>query len=172
MAKNRLGWMGIFSDNKIAWYLWHLATKIVILANKLFFKIENLCFFTFLGSNWWKMRKIQKEFLILDKMYIYLQNRPRPVWFEEKASVPPTSIIGQTKAICNYGSFQTFFNAKSQKWHHPTWILLKLIQYLPPIQTKKMWNFKSQLLLVFELSHFISRMTVGALTSQILPKCS
>ena len=31
------------------------------------------------------MQKIQKEFLILHKMYIYLQNRRRPDGFEEKS---------------------------------------------------------------------------------------
>ena len=91
MTKNIHGWMEFFSDYQILWYLWYVDTKVMSLANKLFLKIENMWFFTFLGSNWWKMRAAQKLFLILCQVYIYLQKRPRPIRFEEKAKVLPTS---------------------------------------------------------------------------------
>ena len=82
--------MGFLSDNEIVCCLWYLDTKFMILVNILFWKIENMWFFTFLGCNWWKMRAAQKLFLILCQVYIYLQKIPRPIRFEEKAEVPPT----------------------------------------------------------------------------------
>ena len=90
MAKNIHGWMGFLSDNEIVCCLWYLDTKFMILVNILFWKIENMWFFTFLGCNWWKMRAAQKLFLILCQVYIYLQKIPRPIRFEEKVEVPPT----------------------------------------------------------------------------------
>ena len=99
MAKNIHGRMGFLSDNEIVCCLWYLDTKFMILVNILFWKMENMWFFTFLGCNWWKMRAAQKLFLILCQVYIYLQKIPRPIRFEEKAEVPPTptyNIAGYT----------------------------------------------------------------------------
>ena len=61
--------MGFLSDNEIVWHLWYLDTNIMILANILFWKTENLWFFTFLGCNWWKMRATQKLLLIFCQVY-------------------------------------------------------------------------------------------------------
>ena len=95
MAKNIHGWMGFLSDNEIVCCLWYLDTKFMILVNILFWKIENMWFFTFLGCNWWKMRAAQKLFLILCQVYIYLQKRPRPLKFEDISKYLPPPLKEQ-----------------------------------------------------------------------------
>ena len=55
-------------------------------------------------------------------------------------NISPDFLLSLDTAV--KGSFHTFFNAKSQKLHPLTRILLKSIQYLPPIQTKKNVKFQ------------------------------
>ena len=100
MAKNIHGWMGFLSDNEIVCCLWYLDTKFMILVNILFWKIENMWFFTFLGCSWWKIRAAQRLILILFQVYIYLQKRPRPIRFEEKAKVPPIPTFKWFLILC------------------------------------------------------------------------
>ena len=56
-----------------------------------FFLIKKFNFLSFLASKPWKMQKCKKLFLITGQVHIYLQKRPRPLRFEKKAAVPPTS---------------------------------------------------------------------------------
>ena len=115
MAKNIHGWMGFLSDNEIVCCLWYLDTKFMILVNILFWKMENMWFFTFLGCNWWKMRAAQKLFLILCQVYIYLQKIPRPIRFEEKAEVPPTPTILELWFLFSWNFLESKFMINSQK---------------------------------------------------------
>ena len=70
-----------------------------------FLKIKKFNFLSFLASKPWKMQKCKKLFLITGQVHIYLQKRPRPLRFEKKAAVPPTSILGEKYfGDCNWSS--------------------------------------------------------------------